>query len=185
MAGKSFKNITRAVLEVIGELGRVAQIGFSQKTLTQKMMLMELGYDPFQINKTVKRLTKQEYIDKKLKEKTEKYVLTKKGMEQINFLRLENLPFDEKSKKWDGNWRVVIFDIPETIRGLRDAFREKLHEWPFYKLQNSVFVCPYECREEIKQACKILKLEKYVLVLKSRELSYVETKLRKHFGIIS
>ncbi len=181
MAKKSFKNITRAVLEVIEGLGRIAEIGFSRKTLTQKMMLMELGYDPFQINKTVKRLIKQEYIEKKLKEKAEKYALTRKGIEQIIFLRLENLLFDTKSKKWDGYWRVVIFDIPETIRQLRDAFREKLHEWPFYKLQNSVFVCPYECRQEIRQVCKILRLEKYVLVLKSRELGYAETKLRKYF----
>ena len=183
MVKKSFKNITRSVLGIIGELGRVIEVGFSRKTLTQKMMLLELGYDPFQINKTVKRLTKQEYIEKKLSEKTEKYFLTQKGIEQISFLRLENLSFDANSKKWDGYWRVVIFDIPETVRGLRDAFREKLREWPFYKLQNSVFVGPYECRQEIKQACKILKLEKYVLVLKSRELGYAETKLRKYFGI--
>jgi len=185
MAAKSVKNITRAVLGAIGELGRIAEIGFSRKTLTQKMMLMELGYDPFQINKTVKRFTKQEYIERRQSKKTEEYFLTQRGAMQVNFLRLENLPFDTKSKEWDGYWRVVIFDIPETIRGLRDAFREKLREWPFYKLQNSVFVCPYECRQEIKQACKILKLEKYVLVFKSRELGWAETKLRKYFGITS
>ena len=183
MSKKSFKNITRSILEIIGQLGRATQVGFSRKTLTQKMMLMELGYDPFQINKTIKRLTKQEYIEKKLNEKIERYFLTQQGIEQINFLRLERVGFDENSKKWDGYWRVVIFDIPETIRGLRDVFREKIRGWPFYKLQNSVFVCPYECRQEIKQACKILRLEKYVLVFKSRELGYAETKLRKYFGI--
>src|SRR3989344_8303662 len=104
MTKKSYKNITRTILKAMGELGRVTNIAFSRKTLTQKMMLMELGYDPFQINKTVKRLTKQEYIDKKLNNKVEKYLLTQKGLEQINFLRLENLEFDTKSKRWDSYW---------------------------------------------------------------------------------
>ncbi len=112
MVKKSFKNITRSVLGTIGQLGRAAQIGFSRKTLTQKMMLTELGYDPFQINKTIKRLTKQEYIEKRLNEKTERYFLTRRGIEQINFLRLERVGFDKNGKKWDGYWRIIRFDIP-------------------------------------------------------------------------
>jgi DNA-binding transcriptional regulator PaaX len=31
-----------------------------------------------------------------------------------------------KNKKWDGKWRVLIFDIPETRRFDRDNIRRAL-----------------------------------------------------------
>jgi DNA-binding transcriptional regulator PaaX len=52
-------------------------------------------------------------------------------------------------RKWDGKYRVIIFDIPEFKSKLRWALRRQLMEWGFVKLQNSVWVFPYECQEII------------------------------------
>ena len=52
-------------------------------------------------------------------------------------------------KTWDGKWRVVIFDIPNKKTLARDVLREKLKSLGFWKIQKSVFVYPYECREQI------------------------------------
>jgi DNA-binding transcriptional regulator PaaX len=45
---------------------------------------------------------------------------------------------------------LVIFDVEETRRGLRDRFREKLGKLGFYRLNDSVFVHPYPCFDEIE-----------------------------------
>lgn len=180
---KTFKNITRAVLSVLADMPRVLEIGFSRKSLTQKMMLMELGFDPFQINKTLKRLTKQEYLDKKLDEKSEKYRLAQKCIDQINFLKLESAKLEPQSKKWDGYWRVIIFDIPEEKRQIRNAFREKIYEWEFYKLQNSVFVYLFACEKEVGNIARILDIENCVLILKTKHLGHAESRVRRFFGI--
>lgn len=49
-----------------------------------------------------------------------------------------------KSRRWDGKWRILIFDIPEKVRGKRDFFRKELQDFGFYRLQKSVWVYPYQ-----------------------------------------
>ena len=54
-----------------------------------------------------------------------------------------------KQKRWDGQWRLVLVDIPEKRRGARDAFRVHLTDLGFEQLQKSVWVYPYECKSEV------------------------------------
>lgn len=74
--------------------------------------------------------------------------LTKEGKKRAGKYQIDDLEI-ERPKKWDKKWRVVIFDIPQTSRLIRDIFRRKLKEWRFYLLQQSVWITPYPCREEI------------------------------------
>ena len=57
---------------------------------------------------------------------------------------------------------MVSFDIPEKYRQGRDALRNKLKKIGFRELQKSVFVAPYNCKEEILLLVKYFELEKYV-----------------------
>lgn len=49
--------------------------------------------------------------------------------------------------RWDKKWRVLMFDIPEKKKFLRDKIRRTLLSFGFYRLQDSVWVYPYECQE--------------------------------------
>ncbi len=46
------------------------------------------------------------------------------------------------SRGWDGCWRIVAFDIPESAKALRARLRRRLHEHRFGWLQNSVWISP-------------------------------------------
>ena len=70
----------------------------------------------------------------------------RKQLTKLNFDRL-SLP---KSKKWDGKWRVVMFDIPESKKKARDALSLKLKRLGFQTMQKSVFIYPFDCRKEIE-----------------------------------
>jgi len=74
--------------------------------------------------------------------------LTKEGKKRAGKYQVNDLTI-EKHKKWDGKWRVVVFDIPNSSRLVRDIFRGKLKEWGFYRLQQSVWITPYSCQEEV------------------------------------
>src|SRR6185436_2317872 len=50
-------------------------------------------------------------------------------------------------KRWDRRWRVVIFDIPERRRSTRTRFRRYVEEYGFMRLQDSVWVYPYDCED--------------------------------------
>ena len=75
--------------------------------------------------------------------------LTKNGRKRADKYLIDDLEI-KKPKKWDGKWRVIIFDIPDKTRIKREAFRGKLKELNFYQLQKSVWIYPYNCEKEIK-----------------------------------
>ncbi len=56
----------------------------------------------------------------------------------------------ERSEEWDGKWRLVIFDIPESSKEKRSLFRTLLKKNQFVKLQAGVYISPYSfCREAV------------------------------------
>ncbi len=65
-------------------------------------------------------------------------------------------------RAWDRKWRVVMFDIPEDEREARDSLRGHLADLGFCKLQQSVAVHPFDCREEIDFLVELHDIRKYV-----------------------
>ncbi len=75
-----------------------------------------------------------------------KFYLTEKGRALLDAYALGQKTI-KPQPKWDGKWHVLIFDIPETARSKRDCVRRTLIEMGFHRLQDSVWVFPYECRQ--------------------------------------
>lgn len=88
----------------------------------------------------------------------------------------------EKPKKWDGWWRVVMFDIPEKRREGRVALVQKLAQLDFYPMQKSVFIFPYECKDEIEFLIEIFDLRKYVRLLLVKNTD-IDPALKHKFGL--
>lgn len=76
----------------------------------------------------------------------------------------------QKQSRWDGKWRLVIFDIPEQTRTLRNKFRQLLKKNKFYKLQHSVFIHPYPFNREAIEYLKQTGLIKYIRILRVEEM---------------
>ena len=74
--------------------------------------------------------------------------LTPKGKEVAGYMEIEKLKI-QRSKRWDGLWRVVVFDIAELRRFERNAFRGMLREIGFVHFQKSVWVQPFPCKREV------------------------------------
>lgn len=58
-----------------------------------------------------------------------------------------------RPKLWDKKWRVVMFDIPEKDRQLRNIIRDKLYRIGFEQVQKSIFIFPFECSFAIEIIC--------------------------------
>lgn len=76
-------------------------------------------------------------------------IATEKGRKNFEARKFEKLQIT-RPRKWDGKWRVVIFDIPNAQRLQRNAFRRKLKSLGFYSLQKSVWLHAFDCRKEIE-----------------------------------
>lgn len=83
--------------------------------------------------------------------------LTEKGKRKAGWLQIDGLEI-KKPKKWDKQWRIVIFDISQLKKLYREAFRGKLKELGFYPLQKSVWIYPFDCRDEIELLRKFFDL---------------------------
>src|SRR5579864_1971248 len=91
---------------------------------------------------------------------TQLYQLEKRGyLERYKHKDLEFLRISEKGeiaistlqKERDNKWRMIIFDIPEDKRGIRDLLRTKLRQLGFKKWQNSIWVTPYKISPELNE----------------------------------
>jgi len=74
--------------------------------------------------------------------------LTPKGEAKLRQLELSGYRL-RKPKRWDQRWRVLVFDIPEHRKTLRDKVRRTLLAIGFQRLQDSVWVYPYDCEDLI------------------------------------
>lgn len=78
---------------------------------------------------------------------------------------LASLTLDDK--KWDGKWRVVVFDVPEKRRQARNLLRTSLKNWGFVKWQQSVWATKKNCTEALRNFIKNVGIEDWVLVLET------------------
>ncbi|HXK41067.1 MAG TPA: CRISPR-associated endonuclease Cas2 [Candidatus Paceibacterota bacterium] len=110
-------------------------------------------------------LKKRKYVE--VLEQNNQFIKIKisgSGIERIRRFDFDNLRI-EPMRKWDKRWRIVLFDIPDTKKVAREALRRKLKELGFQRLQKSVFVCPWECVDEIIFLRKFFEIEPYVSII--------------------
>ncbi len=92
------------------------------------------------------------------------YSATSLGEKLLSDWQMSNYRI-KKPRKWDKKWRVIIFDIPEKKKKERDQVREILSTAGFERLQNSVWVYPYDCEDVIGLMKIELGIGKYLLYM--------------------
>lgn len=112
-----------------------------------------------------------------------KFSITERGREMIFSDTFDKLKINKQSK-WDGIWRIVVFDIPDVHKWSREGFREKLKSMGFYQLQKSVFITPYPCWEEISCVASIYGVFKYTRFIDAKKI-FSDADLKGVFDINS
>lgn len=73
-------------------------------------------------------------------------------------------------KDWDGVWTLVLFDIEETSRRIRDVLRRFLRSLKFGMYQRSVWIFPDNLVLKLRRLLREEGLEEYVLVISTDNL---------------
>jgi CRISPR/Cas system-associated endoribonuclease Cas2 len=111
----------------------------------------------------------------------EKLHITPKGERQLALLMMREA-MQQQPRRWDGKWRVLVFDIPERRRALRLRVRSLFVEAGFVRLQDSVWVYPYDCEDIItllKAEYRIGDDMRYMIVDSIER----DSALRRHFKL--
>ncbi|HEY4493221.1 MAG TPA: CRISPR-associated endonuclease Cas2 [Candidatus Paceibacterota bacterium] len=133
------------------------------------------------ISRALRRLLDSGYVTFRDTGRGNKLEITNKGRAYLSLVEAgeEDRP---KPRKWDRKWRVVIFDIKEERRASRQRLRDFLRRLGFMKLQNSVWVYPYDCEDLVTLIKSEFRIGKGILYLIVDTIEY-DKPIREHFGL--
>lgn len=109
----------------------------------------------------VRRSLKTQDIEKIVKDGKVYLRLTSSGRDRVK----RDFPITSLTKKWNKHWVVVIFDIEEKSKGVRDRLRSKLKSIGFGMLQKSIWISPLSIGENIKEVIQSIGLSKDAFVM--------------------
>ncbi len=139
-------------------LQSIFDISLNQKTKGTLSALLKEGL----IEKEPEKETKTKVEEKN--SLSVRYKLTEKG-----FLRLcLEFPFFRFLKfEWDGLWRIISYEIPETKRDLRDHLRREMRGWGLGPWHRSFWLTPHPIVAQLKDMVYGKEEEKYIQAFES------------------
>lgn len=119
--------------------------------------------DESKVKRTLNNLEKREIIAIEKIGNSVFVSLKDKGKQLIATYSIKSLlEYKKKKHEWNGKWFLVFFDVPEIQRNKRNYLRRYLLKLGFYPYQQSVYLFPYECENEIKLIKQIVEGAKYM-----------------------
>lgn len=137
-------------------------------------------YKAGEIERALRYLRSRKLIDIQKQYGREVFKLTKLG-----WLRTRKLMKSfaiRRPEKWDGKWRIVVFDIPTAKKSTADLFRYQLKNMGLANLQKSIWIHPYECRDQVYYLAGNLFIKPYVRYIVAEEVAGEED-LKWRFGL--
>ena len=137
--------------------------------------------EKFKIIGAIERMKQKKLVRIYHKDGADIVEITELGKKKVLSYDLENIKIN-RPKKWDGYWRVVIFDVPEKNKKARRALNFKLNNMEFFPLQKSVFVYPFECKDEIDFVTEFFGIKKYVRFVLAKNIENDEF-IRSYYNL--
>jgi len=178
------ENIQRAVLSTLALTGGLAVALLAPNVLQALPQVMgKQRYKlAFQARTAAGRLAIKGHV-RFVERRGKKYIeITDEGQRFIGIEQQRLALLASKKKRWDKRWRIVMFDIPQRRRRDRDHLRQLMKASGFLRLQDSVWVYPYDCEELITLIKADMRIGKDVLYAIVESIEN-DRWLKEHFNL--
>ncbi|MEK7114399.1 MAG: CRISPR-associated endonuclease Cas2 [Patescibacteria group bacterium] len=177
-------NIQHALLTTVALTGivLVATIAPNTPAILAKLPSLKRAQLRYRYRTALGRLVAQGYIAFEKQDGRQYARITEEGSKMLAFEQEKTKLSNLKKRRWNGRWRVVIFDVPERRRQTRDRLRDIMKEVGFVRLQDSVWVFPYDCEDFITLLKAELKIGVAILYMVVEQIEN-DKYLREHFGL--
>lgn len=105
---------------------------------------------------------------------------TKKALERMRRIKFEILQVT-RPKKWNRTWWIVVADIPRAFRGAANMFQKKIKQMQFYPLQRTVWVHPFDPRDEIETVAAHYRVNPFITVMEVKRLDPSDAEILRNF----
>ena len=155
-------SVAESVLVALGKLNKGA---------LDLLLGAEPGGHKDRLRTTMQRLRKRNLVYAERQGRKLIFALTEAGEREASKIKLKLRM--AKPKRWDGKWRIIIFDVPEKLRGKRDLLRKELNNFGFTQLQRSVWAYPYPLPKEFVELWDNAGILKYCVVFEAVNITEV------------
>ncbi|MEX2013766.1 MAG: hypothetical protein WD896_00225 [Parcubacteria group bacterium] len=174
------RDLQKLILETVADFG-VLSVALVAPNVVKAMY--KLGLIPNQrqkeyISSSASKLVKRGllFYDGK------RYKMTPEGENLLRKWHFADFKW-HRPRKWDKRWRVIIFDIPENKKKVREQVRYLFNQAGIRRLQDSVWVYPYDCEDIITLLKTDFGIGKNLLYLIVEELEN-DKHLREDFSLM-
>lgn len=179
---KKKKDIQNAVLAVVAVTGLLAFAAIAPNALRLLEYLPNEKYNlKYRMKSVAGRLVSKGYVIWVERDGKKYLRLTDAGKKALA-LEQAKVALKNQKKKWDGRWRMIVFDVPERRRHIRVRLRDFMRNVGFVRLQDSVWVYPYDCEDYIALLKAELKIGKDVLYAIADTIEH-DKGIRRHFKL--
>jgi len=161
-----------AMLTLYGDyvLPRGGQIGIGSLVT----LLSNFGLSEQAIRSAVSRMCRSGLLKAKRGNRKSYYSLTDEG----HSLLTEGAQriFQRKTSHWDGNWSIVSYSIPESMRRARDRLRLELGWLGYGALGEATWISPHDRTKEVKKLLRKFDIEEYVNIFSAQQHGGIDPK---------
>ena len=178
------RNLQNAALVTIGMAGFIAVAAVAPnifQLLGKTGVLARLKY---QSKSVLGRLKQKGEIEFEERDGKQYARLTERGEEALALGQQKMQLATSKPRKWDRRYRLVMFDVPERRKKIRERLRFQMRDAGFLRIQDSAWLYPYDCEEFMALLKADLRIGKDVLYAVVEEIEN-DAWIRKHFGLSS
>src|SRR3989338_2297147 len=154
-------------------------MGMSSKSGYTKKILEVLGQKPaiptaelktsYALTRSVKNLVEGGYAEIQNSDNQPFLRITQKGKAKLHSITLvnEEMPVPVS---WDGFWRIILLDLPESRKSERESLRYLLKKAGFVCLKNSAWISPYPFEHLFTNIKKDLGLTTEMMIIVSENI---------------
>ncbi len=128
----------------------------------------------YALARALKNLVESGYAEIHKTERQNYAKITRQGKTKLNSMTLENedalVP-----QKWDGYWRIILLDLPESRKSERESLRYLLKKAGFVCLKNSAWISPYPYEHLFMNIKRDLGLVDEMMIIVTQNID-IETK---------
>lgn len=156
----SKKDYSKKILRILGQ-----KTAISMPEINSKMCEEDSSKNAtYAITRSLKGLKEAGLIEQIYSPQNEYARLTKEGKKKMHSLELENKT-TLVNTSWDGSWRIILLDIPESRKSERESLRYLLKKAGFVCLKNSAWISPYPFEHLFTNIKKDLDLSMEMMII--------------------
>jgi DNA-binding transcriptional regulator PaaX len=139
--------------------------------------------EKYAISRSLKNLSESGFIEEIPTERSSFLRLTPEGRQKLRNIKLST-PTSLVDTRWDGFWRMIMIDFPESRKSERDSIRYILKKAGFLCMKNSVWISPLPLEHLFMNIKTDMGLHEEVMIVVTQSIDPITDKtLRESFGM--